>query len=217
MSRKPKPDRTKKESPASESRGSRRSSANQTHPAPDNGQPHFVIKRIRDGFFDRPESLDQAVASRIYKAIEDFHTNEGPTPTISKWYLAVSHMPALTELSEELDLLADCTFSYVVSGARMTPSPEALRRILLVRFLASLVDSDGWYPARWYESQYGLPPARLRQWVRRRKLTSRKRASANGANQTVYPFAGVKALASEVILDLAPQTSVTKRDKRDNA
>lgn len=205
MARKPEP-KTRKKVPSRNPSDARTTTETPTTPPSTNEHPQLIVKRIRGSMLFRDEGLDQAAARRIYRAIEDFEVGDGgPTPTIGRWYRAVSHMPALTELADELDLLGDCNFSFTDSGGRIvTPHPEALRRILLVRFLAGLVDRDGWYPARWYEAMYGIEGPRLRKWVSRRKLASRKRPNANGANQTVYPFAGVRDLAPDVIIDLMP-------------
>lgn len=188
----------------------KRQSEDSSHAHP---QPHLIVKRVRGPMLDRDEKQDLAAARFIYSVIEEFRIGDGgPTPTIAKWYRAVSHMPALTQLFEALDILGDCNLSYVdANGIAVTPHPEALRRIVLFRFLAGLVDSDGWYPARWYETQFGIKGHRLRQWVKRRQLTNRRVPSTNRANQTVYPLAGVRALAPEVILDFTPPR------KRDNA
>lgn len=51
---------------------------------------------------------------------------------------------------------------------------ETLRKWLLMRFAASLIDRRGWYSASWFRDQFGILPGRLRARAHRGQLPTKK-------------------------------------------
>ena len=84
-------------------------------------------------------------------------------------------------------------------------------RLAILRFLNRFIDGSGLYPAEFYRDNYGIPPARIRQRVRRRQLKAHKIGAA-----TFYAFAEVRSLWPQDVT-FETERGVTKRDRRDEA
>jgi hypothetical protein len=96
------------------------------------------------------------------------------------------HIGSLSELFAELAVLDEWNFG---PSEDVTYLSQGIRQLVILCFLDRFVERGGWYTARYYKDNFGIPPGRLRQSVKRRKLASRKVGRA-----TEYPFEGVRHL-----------------------
>ena len=99
----------------------------------------------------------------------------------------VRHIAGVGELLAELDVLEDWGIGSPEAGAWHQSS--GVRRLMVLRFLDRFVERGGWYPARFYQDNYGITGNRLRQAVHSGRLGSRR-----DGKSVVYPFEGVRRL-----------------------
>lgn len=140
---------------------------------------------------------DLETLDRIIAAVDPVLSNaDNSIQALGNLLSETSSLGPIAPLLSELQFL-DKWFVLVAdeSGQQMRLPQVWFYTYLVLAHMRRVVDREGWYSAKWYKDNYGIPPSRLRVASGRDKRLPKKKHG----NTTVYPFAVARRLWPEDI------------------
>lgn len=145
----------------------------------------------RDGRKGMIEPSDEQL-SRLLGQIQPLVEAESSISAMAGLMKGFDAFPRMAETLNDIGTIHEWDLLIGEPGREMRFPAAFWFQIILVQQRKALVDSNGWYRARWYEDQYGILPGRLRQAKRRGQLDS-----MGEGRSTVYCHAQVQKLWPE--------------------